>query len=203
LILYISLVVWIKEDFLTCKTSLGFFLETLIFSQTDWEETVVNFECVAKTKDDATNTEIKDTVAYKIEIDDKGLHVKVEYEQDIETQEMKTKSETQFKVLFHHIIEYSKIGLLKGGCASKAYEWDIDKVVQSIDLTTWDLFSEIVDEDTNSMLSSFSIMTQDGTAYFKFTEDHVTTNTLLMFASQISPGPATTQTSHCSVRSLQ
>jgi hypothetical protein len=57
-------------------------------------------------------------------------------------------------------------------------------VVQSIDLTAWDFFSEIVGEDTDGMLSSFSTMTQDGTAYFKFTvsrggeDEHVTANNI-------------------------
>jgi len=130
----------------------------------------VTHECKAKTSEgvEGSETEVMDEIDFKVKASDKGICIDVKYEQEIEetTAETETETETeaQFEVCFQQLIEYTKAQ----GSTDDAYDWVNDEVLQSIDLTTWEDFSEVLTDSTDGM-STFSAETSDGLVTMTFT----------------------------------
>lgn len=118
--------------------------------------------------------EIRDKIKYKVEADKKGIEVKVEYEKEFEEmqpaegeEEISGESETEFEIVFESIIEYAK-NTSSGTVEGEAYDWELDEVVQSLDLQGWAEFGAVTNDTTNT-ISYFSATTADQVASFNFT----------------------------------
>ena len=96
--------------------------------------------------------------------------MKVEYEKELETDDSETESETQYRVNFLRLLEYRKAQqdgpVVTNG--DNAYVWDVDEVVQSINLDEFEGLSDVV-TDAAGITSSFSATTTDGMVTFTFT----------------------------------
>jgi hypothetical protein len=127
----------------------------------------VAFECKAKTVNEADDTEIKDEIKFKVKRGEQGLKVKVEYEQEIETNSTEMDTETQYEISYDRLVEYMKSdnSTSAGGAA---YDWEIDTVLQTIDLVSWQTFSAVQD-DADGITSVFHVTTTDETVTFTFT----------------------------------
>lgn len=96
---------------------------------------------------------------------DRGIVIKVSYEQEMETDEEEVESETEYEVVFDSIVEYSKGA---NSVIGPQYDFENDEVLQTLSLKELGAFSSVVDdEDSNS--SHFSVATTDGIAGFTFT----------------------------------
>jgi len=127
----------------------------------------VSFECKAKTVNEADDTEIKDEIKFKVKLGEQGLKVKVEYEEEVETNSTETETETQYEISYDRLVEYMKNdnSTRAGGAA---YDWEIDTVLQTIDLVSWQTFSA-VEDDADGITSVFHVSTTDETVTFTFT----------------------------------
>ena len=129
----------------------------------------MEFECKAKRgdSDDGDGTEIEDSIKFKVKRDDDGhVAVQVEYEQEIETATSETESESQYEVVFNRLIEYQKAN--NAADENQGYEWDVDVVLQEVDLSNMGTFSAVVD-DSNGVTSTLSVSSPDDMATFTFT----------------------------------
>jgi hypothetical protein len=132
------------------------------------ENDEVGFECTIKEEDGASDTsfELKDKIDYKITTGERGLSVKIEYEQEIETSNTETETGTEYEVIFDSIVEYRKAS---EDSTEKAYDWGIsDTVIQTFSLSDWESFSEVRD-DADGIVSYFSVSSMDGHVSFNFT----------------------------------
>ena len=123
----------------------------------------VEFECKTKEEDEDSDVKLKDTIDFKITTGARGLGVKVQYEQEVKTGDMKNETETEYELIFDRIVEYRKTS---GG--DDAYDWDSDVIVQTLLLNRWESFSEVTD-DSDGVLSYFAASSLDGHITFNFT----------------------------------
>ena len=130
------------------------------------EDDEVEFECKVKEEDEESDFELKDKIDFKITTGERGLGVKIEYKQEIETNNMETETETEYEVIFDRIIEYRKAASVDS--AEKAYDWDLDDVIQTVTLSDWLGFSAVTD-DATGIVSFFSVSSLDGHVNFNFT----------------------------------
>jgi hypothetical protein len=147
------------------KTHLSIIILKLFSSAQEDDE--VEFECKFKEEDEASDFELKDKIDFKITTGERGLGVKIGYEQEIETSNMETETETEYEVIFDRIIEYRKAAS-SADSAEKAYDWDLDDVIQTVTLSDWLSFSAVTD-DAVGIVSSFSVSSLDGHVNFNFT----------------------------------
>jgi hypothetical protein len=90
-----------------------------------------------------------------------------------------TETKTQYQIVYDSIIEYRKGTNATEG--AQEYDFEKDKIIQTIPLTEWDEFSEIV-TDAEGVTSYFSASTTDGMVTLNFTvsraseNQHVTAN---------------------------
>lgn len=111
---------------------------------------------------------------------DDGICLEVKYEQEIEEIMTETESKAKFEVCFKRMIEYSKAA---GSTTGDAYDWVNDEVLQTIDLTTWDDFGEVL-VDSSTGMSTFTASTIDGLVVMTFTitpaggEERITANSM-------------------------
>jgi hypothetical protein len=125
----------------------------------------VEFECKVKEVDEDSDTKFKDKIDFKITTGSRGLGVKVEYEQEVKTGEVKNETETEYEIIYDRIVEYRK-GVDTDG--DKAYDWDTDVIVQTLSLNDWEHFSEVTDA-ADGVLSYFAASSLDGHVTFNFT----------------------------------
>jgi hypothetical protein len=124
----------------------------------------VEFECKTKEEDEESDVGLKDKIDFKITTGTRGLGVKVQYEQEVKTGDMKNETETEYELVFDSIIEYRKTS----DGEDDAYNWDSDVIVQTLSLDGWESFSEVTD-DSDGILSYFAASSLDGHITFNFT----------------------------------
>ena len=146
------------------KTHLSIIILKLLPSAQEDDE--VEFECKFEEEDEASDFELKDKIDFKITTGERGLGVKIGYEQEIETSNMETETETEYEVIFDRIIEYRKAA--SADSAEKAYDWNLDDVIQTVTLSDWLSFSAVTD-DAAGIVSFFSVSSPDGHVNFNFT----------------------------------
>jgi hypothetical protein len=130
------------------------------------EDDEVEFECKVKEEDEASDFELKDKIEFKITTGERGLAVKIGYEQEIETSTMETETETEYEVIFDRIVEYRKGS---ADSTEKAYDWgDSDIIIQTVSLSDWESFSQVTD-NADGIVSHFSVSSMDGHVNFNFT----------------------------------
>jgi hypothetical protein len=110
-----------------------------------------------------SDVKLKDKIDFKITTGTRGLGVKIEYEQEVKTGDVKNETETEYELVFDRIVEYRKA--LDG---DEAYDWDTDEIVQTLSLNSWERFSEVTD-DSDGVLSYFAASSLDGHVTFNFT----------------------------------
>jgi hypothetical protein len=138
--------------------------DSSVMFKTAQKKEAIKFKCKAKTNTE-DGSKIKDEIKFGVTNDKKrGLEIKVEYEQEIKTQETETESETQYDIIFDKVVEYQKGS---NESSSEAYDWENDKIVQELSLLNLGSFSEIVN-DSEGVVSTFSISTPDDVATFTF-----------------------------------
>jgi hypothetical protein len=126
----------------------------------------IEFECKSKTEDEEKDTEIKDKIDYQVMArSDRGIVIKVSYEQELETDEEEVELETEYEVIFDSIVEYAKGG---NSVSGPQYDFENDEVLQTLSLKELGAFSSVVDDEDGSA-SHFSVATPDGIAGFTFT----------------------------------
>lgn len=148
----------------------------------------VEFKCKSKDKSDLLKT--KDQIKYKCSYDEKGLKIKIKYEQEVKTEapestndsenmtmdgdnarrlaDQKQTTETEYEVVFDRLVEYAKPdGVVPTTAAEEAYNFDQDSTINSIDLTKMAPFSKVQVEPSGEI--KFQISTVDNVATFFFT----------------------------------
>jgi hypothetical protein len=136
-------------------------LRILSVAQKDNE---VKFECKTNEEDEASDVRLKDKIDFKITTGKRGLGVKVQYEQEIKTGDVKNETKTEYELVFDSVVEYRKTT-----DGDDAFDWDdSDVIVQTFPLDKWERISDVRD-DSDGVLSYFSASSVDGHVTFNFT----------------------------------
>mmetsp|Transcript_43056 Transcript_43056/g.104211 ORF Transcript_43056/g.104211 Transcript_43056/m.104211 type:complete len:402 (+) Transcript_43056:198-1403(+) len=153
---------------------------------------LVEFEFKCKSKDKSDLLKTKDTIKYKCSYDEKGLKIKVKYEQEVKSETsdsssangdqgvtvagagsrrlaaQKETTETEYEVVFDRLMEYAKPdGVVPTSATAQAYKFDEDTTINSINLTKMAPFSKVKMEPNGDI--KFQISTLDKVATFFFT----------------------------------
>ncbi len=78
---------------------------------------------------------------------------------------METEAGTEYEVIFDRIIEYRKAA--SADSTERAYDWDSDDIIQTVSLSDWETFSDVMD-DAAGVVSYFSVSSPDGHVNFNF-----------------------------------
>lgn len=129
--------------------------------------TKVKHECKAKSEEGAegAETKVEDEIEFEVSAKgDKGICIAVKYEQEIEDDVTETETDAEFEVCFQELLEYTK----GENSTDQAYDWGVsDSELQSIPLTNWDDFGEVMTDDTG--MSTFTATSPDGFVNMTFT----------------------------------
>jgi hypothetical protein len=110
-----------------------------------------------------SDVKLKDKIDFKITTGTRGIGVKVQYEQEVKTGDMKNETETEYEIVYDRIIEFRNTA-----GDDEAYDWDDNNIVQTLLLSDWELFSEITDS-SDGVQSQFAVSSLDGHVTFNFT----------------------------------
>jgi len=115
--------------------------------------------------------DINDEIKYKVKTTNDGIKVHLEYKQEVETDDSKTKEETDFELVFEQLVEYVKGQ--DSDSDSEAYDWDKDEILQAFPLSSWGNIPGVMD-DSDGVVSYFTATTQPsviggGSVEFNFT----------------------------------
>lgn len=116
---------------------------------------MVSFACQS-----TNSTEIQDEIDFMVHHQDDGLCISVGYKQNVNDTNATTNA--NFDVCVDSLIEYRKSNVTTVNATEgddEAYDWENDQVLQTMNLSDWDSFSDIVTDDKN--VSSFSASTMD------------------------------------------
>jgi hypothetical protein len=131
---------------------------------------------------DGNEREVEDEIDFEVSATNDGICIKVKYEQEIEDEatDMEQETEASFKVCFQQLIEYSKAD----GSTDQAYGWvEGDTIHQSVDLTDWADFGEVLTDSSDGM-STFDATSNDGLITMTFTikpagdDEQITANSM-------------------------
>ena len=117
----------------------------------------------------------KDKIKYNVRTTNNGIRVKIQYKQEVEENDVETKSETEFEVIFETLVEY-----VKGDPEdeSEAYNWDQDQIIQTVPLREWsDIPGILIDGDVFYFTASTAPSTMNGgITSFNFTVSQANAN---------------------------
>jgi hypothetical protein len=116
-------------------------------------------------EDEDSDIKLKDKIDFKVTTASRGLGVRIQYEQEVKTGDVKNETETEYEIVFDRVVEYRKAD---GDDGDEAYDWDTDTIVQSLSLNSWERISEVTD-DSDGILSYFAASSLDGHVTFNFT----------------------------------
>jgi hypothetical protein len=142
--------------------------------------------------------QVKDEIRYVVETSKEGIKVSIDYKQEVEVEDSKNKTETEFQLEFESIIEYVKGQQTQrwgfsNGVSTEAYDWSTDEIIQVIPLKNWDHIPGIISDPdgvvsyftaTAALVSPSMAVGPTGKMHFNFTvseaniDEHITANSM-------------------------
>ena len=130
------------------------------------------------------NSDIKDEIDFRLSVGTEGAIVRVEYRRNGRSDNTDdgnhTKIKEEFEVSFLRLIEYLP---RNESAVSLGYDWNQDEVLQTMDLSHWDAFS-LISEDEYGVLH-FYVQTKGGALRLSFKFSTYDIEELQMSANRI------------------